>query len=139
MAGNTEPSWRNRGALDSNGGFAETRIPNRAAILIELAFHDTCDRDGLYLRDNFFRSTTMWGAYKGICDYFGVAPGWDYYSDEIVSDDIPPVLMPGASATVHITVRNRGVLWDDIRQFRLGAVGDADPFTSATRYKIRGA
>jgi len=36
-----------------------------AAALIELAFHDSCDRDGAYLQDNFFRSTTMWATYKG--------------------------------------------------------------------------
>ena len=29
----------------------------------------------------------MWATYKGICDYFGVTPTWDYYSYEIVSDD----------------------------------------------------
>ncbi len=41
-----DTTWRDRGALDANGSQAETRIPNRAAVLIELAFHDSCDRDG---------------------------------------------------------------------------------------------
>jgi N-acetylmuramoyl-L-alanine amidase len=131
-----DSTWTDRGALDANGTQAETRIPDRAAVLIELAFHDSCLRDAACLRDNFFRSTTMWATYKGICDYFGVTPGWDYYSYEILSDDIPPVLAPGATAGVHITLRNRGVLWNDARQFRLGAVGDSDPFTATTRYNM---
>ena len=131
-----DTTWRNRGALDAAGSQAETRIPNRAAVLIELAFHDSCDRDGAYLRDNFFRSTTMWATYKGICDYFGVTPTWDYYSDELVSHDIPATMAPGGTATVQITFRNRGVLWNDARSFRLGAVGDSDPFTTTTRYNV---
>ncbi|HWQ93523.1 MAG TPA: NBR1-Ig-like domain-containing protein, partial [Clostridia bacterium] len=63
-------------------------------------------------------------------------PTWDYYSYEIVSDDIPPVMPPGSTTTVHVTMRNRGVLWNDARQFRLGAVGDSDPFTTTTRYNV---
>ena len=131
-----DTTWRNRGALDAAGSQAETRIPNRAAVLIELGFHDSCDRDGAYLQDNFFRSTTMWATYKGICNYFGVTPTWDYYSDEFVSHDIPSNMTPGQIATVHITFRNRGVLWNDARSFRLGAVGDSDPFTATTRYNV---
>ena len=133
-----DATWRNRGAIDANGGQAETRIPKRAAVLIELAFHDTCDRDGLYLQDNFFRSTTMWATYKGVCDYFGVTPTWDYYSCELVSHDIPSTMTPGQTVTAHITFRNRGVLWNDARNFKLGAVGDSDPFTATTRYNVGG-
>jgi N-acetylmuramoyl-L-alanine amidase len=131
-----DSTWRDRGAIDANGGQAETRIPNRAAVLIELAFHDSCDRDAAYLRDNFFRSTCMWAAYQGICTYFGRTPTWDYYSDELVSHDFPATMAPGATATVHVTFRNRGVLWNDARLFRLGAVGDSDPFTTTTRYNV---
>ena len=36
----------------------------------------------------------------------------------------------------HITFRNRGVLWNDARSFKLGAVGDSDPFSAATRYTL---
>ncbi len=133
-----DSTWRDRGALDADGDFAETRIPNRAAVLIELAFHDSCDRDGLYLRDNFFRSATMWGAYKGICDYFGVTPTYGFYSDEYVSDTIPSVMQPGQVYSVSITLRNRGVLWTEAKAIRLGAVGDSDPFTSQTRVAISG-
>ncbi len=129
-----DTTWRDRGVINQN--FAETRIPSRAAVLIELAFHDSCDRDGLYLRDNFFRSTTMWATYKGICDYFGVTPTWDYYSDEFVSHDIPSNMTPGQTVAVHITFRNRGVLWNDARSFKLGAVGDSDPFTATTRFNV---
>ncbi len=133
-----DSTWMDRGSIDANGSQAETRIPDRAAILIELAFHDSCLRDAVYLHDNFFKSTTMWAAYKGICDYFGVTPGWDYYSCELVSDDLPPVLQPGATVTARITMRNRGVLWNDARNFRLGAVGDSDPFTTTTRHNVGG-
>ena len=134
----TDASWYDRGTADSNGGFGEIRIPNRAAILIELAFHDSCDRDALYLKDNFFRSTCMWATYKGICDYFAVTPTWDYYSYEVVSDDIPATMNRNETKTVHITLRNRGVLWNETKQFRLGAVGDSDPFSALMRYTISG-
>lgn len=123
-----DTSWRDRGALNANGAYAETRIPNRAAILIELAFHDTCDRDGLYLQDEFFRSATMWAVYKGICDYSGTVPTYDLYSSEYVSDTIPSQMLPGQTYDVSITFRNNSVLWTPERQFRLGAVDDSDPF-----------
>ncbi|NLX22498.1 MAG: hypothetical protein GXY55_12655 [Phycisphaerae bacterium] len=133
-----ETTWRNRSVLDSNGGTAETRIPQRAAILIELAFHDSCDRDALYLRDNFFRSATMWGVYKGICDYFGVAPTYGFYASEYVSDTIPAEMDPGQSYNVSITLRNRGVLWTEERQIRLGTPGENDPFHQAGRAYVSG-
>lgn len=140
ITANADPTWTCHGACvkDSGGAYGEIRIPHRPAILTELAFHDTCNRDAdaNHLRDNFFRSTCMWGMYKGICDYFGVAPTWAFYSDELVSHDIPSTMTPGATVTVHITFRNRGVLWNDARQFRLGAVGDSDPFTATTRYNV---
>jgi len=131
-------AWANRGVLNSNGAYGEIRIPDRAAILIELAFHDTCDYDAVYLRDNFFRSTCMWAVYKGTCDYFGVTPTWDYYSNEFVSHDIPAAMNVGDYYTVHVTMKNRGVLWNDTRGFHLGAVGDSDPMTATTRQPISG-
>ncbi len=134
----TDTTWRDRGAIDAAGSFAETRIPNRAAALIELAFHDSCDRDGLYLRDNYFRSATMWATYKGICDYFGATPTYGFYSSEYVSDTIPSVMQPGQTYSVSITFRNRGVLWNETEAYRLGAVGDSDPFTATTRVAISG-
>ncbi len=134
----TDATWYDRGALDANGSFAETRIPDRAAILIELAFHDSCDRDAVYLRDNFFRSATMWGAYKGVCDYFGTTPTYGFYSSEVVGDTIPTTMQPGQSVQVTVTMRNRGVLWTDARGYRLGAVGDSDPFTAFNRVPVTG-
>lgn len=131
-----DSTWRDRGALDSNGGFAEIRLPTRAAILIELAFHDTCDRDGLYLQDEWFRSATMWATYKGICDYFGTSPTYAFYSAEYVSDTIPTEMMPGQTYDVSVTFRNRGVLWTNTRDFHLGAVGDSDPFTAFNRVNL---
>ena len=76
--------WYNRGAQDSSGAYGEIRIPDRPACLIELAFHDACQRDAIYLMDNWFRSLTQWAIYKGVCDYFGVTPTWDLYSCELV-------------------------------------------------------
>jgi N-acetylmuramoyl-L-alanine amidase len=142
ITANADATWTCHGTCvkDANGSYGEIRIPNRAATLTELAFHDSCNRDAdaNHLRDNFFRSTCMWGMYKGICDYFGVAPTWAFYSDELVSHDLPASMTPGQTATVHITYRNRGVLWNDARSFRLGAVGDSDPFTATTRYNVGG-
>ena len=133
-----EPGWANRGVKDSAGGFGEIRVPNRPAILIELAFHDDCARDALYLTDNFFRSVAEWGLYKGICAYFGNTPTWDKYSDEYVSDTIPALMLAGHTYNVSVTFRNRGVSWFTSRGFRLGAVGDSDPFASFTRVDISG-
>ena len=130
--------WTNRGKADSNGAYGEIRIPDRAAILIELAFHDTCDRDAIYLRDNFFRSACCWAIYKGVCAYFGTNPTWDFYSDELVSHTIPSTMYPGETRQVSVTFRNRGVLWTEAKQIRLGAVDDSDPFTSQTRHYISG-
>jgi len=133
-----DAAWSNRGVKDSAGGFGEIRIPNRPAILIELAFHDNCSRDALYLTDNFFRSVAEWGFYRGVCQYFGVSPTWDRYSDEYVGDTIPASMTAGQSYPVSVTFRNRGVVWSEARAFRLGAVGDSDPFTTTTRHTISG-
>src|SRR5262249_24677957 len=112
---NVDASWTCHGACvkDGAGNYGEIRIPNRAATLTELGFHDTCDRDGdaNHLNDTFFRSAAMWGMYKGICDYFGTSPTYAFYSDDLVSHDFPTNMTPGQVATVHITFRNRGVLW----------------------------
>ena len=132
-----DPTWNNHGVHeDTAGNYGEIRIPDRAAVLLELAYHDTCDRDALALADNFFRSTAMWGIYKGMCTYFGAAPTWDYYSDELVSHDIPSAMAPSETRTVHITYRNRGVLWNQPRGFRLGALGGSDPFTTTLSHAV---
>ncbi|MGB9619360.1 MAG: N-acetylmuramoyl-L-alanine amidase, partial [Armatimonadota bacterium] len=132
-----DPTWNNHGVWeDTQGNYGEIRIPDRAAILIELGYHDTCDRDALRLADNFFRSAAMWGIYKGVCDYFGVSPTYGFYSSELVSHDIPTTMAPGSVRTVHITFRNRGVLWNQARGFKLGAVGDSDPFTTTIRHDV---
>jgi len=132
----SDASWSDRGAKDANGAYAETRIPDRPCVLVELAFHDSCDRDAAYLKDNCFRSMVTWAIYKGICSYFGVTPTWDIYSYEIVSDDIPDVMDRFETRDVHITLHNRGCLWNEAQRFRLGAVDDSDPFTTQTRVTI---
>lgn len=134
-----DAGWANRGVKDSAGAFGEIRIPNRPAILIELAFHDNCSKDVQYLTDDFFRSLSQWAIYKGVCDYFGVTPTWDKYSCELVSDSIPDTMIAGESYQVSVTYRNRGVLWQDARSFRLGAVGDSDPFTAFNRVSLSGS
>jgi len=133
-----ETGWANRGVKDSAAGFGEIRVPNRPACLIELGFHDNCSRDALYLTDDFFRSVAEWGVYKGVCAYFGNTPTWDKYSCEYVSDTIPTTMTPGVSYPVSITYRNRGVSWFTSRGFRLGAVGESDPFAGFTRVDISG-
>lgn len=133
-----DATWSCHGSCvkDSNGAYGEIRVPDRPATLTELGFHDTCDRDGLYMLDNFYRSVAMWGMYKGICNYFGTSPTWAFYSYEYVSDTIPDVMNAGQSYNVSISFRNRGVLWNSARSFRLGAVGDSDPFTAFTRVDL---
>lgn len=136
-----DASWpiRNGGAArNANGAYGEIRIPSRPACLIELAFHDNCSKDAIYLTDNFFRSVAEWAVYKGICDYFSTTPTWDKYSSEYVSDTIPTTMESGKNYNVSITFRNRGVLWRESNAFRLGAVGDGDPFTGTTRRTISG-
>ncbi len=133
-----DSGWTNRGTGNGNGNYGEIRIPNRAAVLIELAFHDSCTTDALALRDNWFRSVSMWGIYKGICDYFGDTPTWGFYSDELVSNTIPSTMNTGETKSVSVTFRNRGVLWTNARAYKLGAVGDSDPFTATTRQLISG-
>ncbi len=131
-----DSTWKNRGTPDFAGNNYETRVPQRAAALIENGFHDTCDKDAVYLQDNFFRSLTMWAMYKGICDYFGVATTWVMYSSELVSHDIPAKMKAGETVQAHITMRNHGVLWNNARQFRLGAFGDSDPLSATTRVEV---
>lgn len=137
---NVDSTWTCHGACtqDSAGNYGEIRIPQRAAILTELAYHDTCDRDAVRLRDPFFTSAAMWGEYKGICTYFGATPTWGFYSDEYVSDDIPATMGAGEVRQVHITFRNRGVVWNEAHAIRLGANGDSDPFSASGRYTISG-
>ncbi len=140
ITGHYQPGWICHGICvkNSDGAYGEIRVPDRAATLTELAFHDSCSVDALYLRDNFFRSAAMWGMYKGICEYFGTTPTWAFYSCELVSDTFPAVMETGHQYNVSVTFRNRGVLWTEARQIRLGAVGDHDPFTSQTRQYISG-
>jgi len=122
---------------DSN--FGEIHYANHPACLLELAFHDTCGYDAVALRDNVFRSAAMWGYYKGVCDFYGLTPGWAIRSNELVSEDIPSILPPGAAKPVNIRLRNRGVVWNEAHMFRLGAVGDSDPFyTASNRLTVSG-
>jgi chitodextrinase len=124
---NEEPAWASRGVKDSAAGFGEIRIPSRPAILIELAFHDDCTRDALYMtQDDFFKSVAEWGLYKGVCAYFGNTPTWDKYSCEYVSDTIPTTMTPGQVYNCSVTLRNRGVCWYNGRGFHLVATSNND-------------
>ena len=136
----SEPAWTSRGVKDSAAAFGEIRVPSRPAILIELAFHDDCTRDALYLTDDFFRSIAEWSIYRGVCSYFGTTPTWDKYSCEYVSDTIPTTMVPGQVYNCSITFRNRGVCWFTSHGFRLGKVITDDPFaTTFTRVDISGS
>ena len=121
-----------------DSAFTEIHYPLRPAALVELAFHDTCDTDAVYLRDNLFRSAAMYGVYKGICEFLGSTPTWAAYSSEYVGDTIPTRMDPGQTYNVSVTFRNRGVVWTTGKGFRLGAVGDSDPFTGFNRVDISG-
>ena len=109
IVNDVDPTWTCHGTCvkNSNGAYGEIRIPDRPAVLVELGFHDTCDRDAdeFHLRGNFLRSAAMWGIYKGICDYFGTTPTWDFYSDEYVSDTIPDTMHVNESYQASITFR----------------------------------
>ena len=98
--------------------------------------HDSCLTDAVALRDNVFRSAAMWGMYKGICDFYGVTPTWPLRSYELVSSDLPTLVKAGSSWTSHITLRNRGCVWNEAHQFRLGSVNSADPFGGAPRFTL---
>ncbi|NLN75593.1 MAG: DNRLRE domain-containing protein [Armatimonadetes bacterium] len=133
-----ESGWVNRGVKDGQGNYGEIRIPNRPAILVELAFHDHCTRDAVYLKNEFFRSLTMWGAYSGICSYFGNTPTWGKYSCEYVSDTIPTTMNPGQTYNATITYRNRGVVWMSAYNFKVGAVSANDPLMTTRLYPVSG-
>lgn len=133
-------SWTSHGTAvrNSNGNYAEINYPKCPAALMEVAFHDTCGRDAIFLRDNYFRSVAMWGIYKGICNYFGVTPSWDIYSCEYVGDNFPSTMVAGKQYSLSITMRDRGALWNETRQFRLGSKSTSNPFTTQTRSSITG-
>ena len=133
-----ESGWVNRGVKDGQGNYGEIRIPNRPAILVELGFHDHCTRDAVYLKDDFFRSVAMWGAYSGICSYFGNTPTWAKYSCEYVSDTIPTTMNPGQTYNAQITYRNRGVVWMSAYNFKVGAVSPTDPLMTTRLYPVSG-
>lgn len=120
----------------TNQAFAEIHYPERPACLLELGFHDSCLTDAVALRDNVFRSAAMWGMYKGICDFYGVTPTWPLRSYELVSSDLPTLVKAGSSWTSHITLKNRGCVWNEAHQFRLGSVNSADPFGGAPRFTL---
>jgi|GEM_PF-1678119 len=131
------PYGCSRGCAAIDYPYAEVHYPTAPACLFEVAYHDTCDKDAIWLRDPLFTSAAMYGVYKGICQYYGLTPTYDPYSAEYVSDDIPDTVDQYETRTVHITFRNRGLAWTEDHQFRLGAVGDTDPFADI-RHTITG-
>ncbi|NLN75115.1 MAG: hypothetical protein GX139_02240 [Armatimonadetes bacterium] len=133
-----ESGWANRGVKNGNGAYGEIRIPNRPAILVELGFHDHCTRDAVYLTNDFFRSVAMWGAYSGICAYFGNTPTWGKYSCELVSNTIPSTMTTGQTYSATITYRNRGVVWMSAYNFKVGAVSANDPLMTTRLYPVSG-
>lgn len=129
---------RNNCTPRTNQAFTEIHYPRRPACLLELGFHDSCDTDVPAQKDPVYTSSSMWGFYKGVCDYFGVTPTWDLRSYEVVSHNIPTLVKGGSSFTVSITLRNRGCVWNEQHQFRLGAVGNSDPLATVTRVTVPG-
>jgi len=119
------------------GNFASTRMAQRPAALLEIGFHDSCTTDAPKINDPFFQDCGAWGIYNGVCQYFGNTPTYGLYDSEYISDTIPGAMVAGEVRTVQITFKNKSVRWDEAHAFRLGAVGDSDPF-SATRHTIVG-
>lgn len=116
---------------------ASIRMPARPAALLEVGFHDTCDLDAPLINDPFFQDCGAWGIHNGICQYFGVTPTYGLYDSQYVSDTIPGSMVVGEVRTVQITFKNKSVRWSEANHFRLGAVGDSDPF-AAGRHAITG-
>ncbi len=138
-----DSTWNARSTGDYD--YAEVTLASRPATLIELAYHDNCSRDAIYLADDYFRSVLAWGLYNNLCAYFGSTPTWDSRSCQYVSDTIPSTMAPGGNYPVSITYRNMGVGWKEsdsscpqFKPFRLGAVGDSDPFAAFTRVAVSG-
>lgn len=122
-------AWGCHGSCSAKyGNFGETRIPSRPACLIELGFHDSCTSDAPKMEEPFFQSVAMWGMYNGICQYFGNTPTWAMYSAQAVSNTIPDSMHTGQIVSVSVTMRNKGVLWQEAHGFRLGAPSGSDPF-----------
>lgn len=138
VVAHADPTWICHGVCVKHGCGADVYFANRPAMMIELAFHDTCDRDAdeYHLRDNFFRSAAMWGIYKGVCDFFGTQPTWPPYWAEYVGDTIPSVMNGGQTYNVSVTLRNRGIAWTGPRGFYLAAVGGSDPLAPAAQYAV---
>lgn len=136
ITSHADPTWGCHGECLRDSTGPDVYLANRPAMMIEIGFHDTCDRDAdeLHLRDNYFRSAAMWGIYKGVCEYFETEPTWPFYWAEYVTDTIPEAMNGGQTYEVSITLRNRSVAWTAARGFRLGAVGDSDPLASSIRY-----
>lgn len=125
-----QPSYpcRNNCTPRTNQAFTEIHYPRRPACLLEFGFHDSCITDVVALKDEVFRSAGMWGYYKGVCDYYGVTPTWDLRSYEVVSSEFPTIVKAGSSFAGRIVLRNRGVLWNEQHQFRLGSINNNAAF-----------
>lgn len=71
-----------------------------------------------------------------------IAQGWTLpspYSAQIISHNIPTQMEAGRSYQVSVTVRNTGSnSWTATGGYRLGGVGDSDPFAEARRYLSSG-
>ncbi len=119
------------GCSAKDSKYSETYIPTMPSTLFEFAFHDNCIKDAKYLGDNFFRTVGMYGVAKGVFEYYGISPKWGPYSAEYVSDTIPDTVLMGETRQVSVTFKNHGLCWQSERDFKLGAVGDSDPFAAS--------
>jgi N-acetylmuramoyl-L-alanine amidase len=129
----SDPAWVSRGVKQAAGAYTEMNVAAKPTILLELAFHDSCDTDAstTHLRDNWWRSMTMWACYKSICQFYGTTPTYGVYGAEYVSDTIPTTMIAGRPYNVSVTLRNTGVMWKDARGYHLNAVAGSDPFAAA--------
>ncbi len=69
-----------------------------------------------------------------IQNYFGGTIAQNYDA-QLISDTIPTQMEVGKTYNVNITVKNTGLnTWTESKAYRLGAIGESDPFTGSRQY-----
>ncbi len=90
-------------------------------------------RAGLYIIDTdvFNPETMQWPMFRGNPARTGLYSSVPYNYSEFVQDTLPQEMVSEQVTSVTVTVKNSGSEpWSEENLFRLGAVGDSDPFYS---------
>ncbi|MDO8588418.1 MAG: NBR1-Ig-like domain-containing protein [Armatimonadota bacterium] len=126
-----------------SGGRVDTGISQTALI-----DHNSVARTGLLL-GSFGTSTISW---EGNVDYIAWSNNsgewlpWNFNplptqpdDSQYVSDTIPSAMGPGQQYSVSVTLKNSGSnTWTAAAGYKLGAVGDSDPFCAFNRVDLAG-